>query len=84
VTADRVRKLGQSSFGDELGDLYYLGDWGGWYDHVDPPPLKEKMDGRESGRKTELCKYQFSLGRASGAGDRPYSKRGFRRRFIRM
>jgi phospholipase C len=51
-------------------------DWGGWYDHVDPP-LKDKWTGGGPAKGPSYTNTQFSYGTRVGClVICPYSKRG--------
>ena len=81
-TADRVHKLGQSKLWANSVVFITWDDWGGWYDHVDPPPLKEKWTGGSPAKGPSYANTQFSYGTRVGClVISPYSKRGISKAF---
>jgi len=81
-TADRVRKLGQSKIWANSVIFITWDDWGGWYDHVDPPPLKDKWTGGSPTAGPSYANTQFSYGTRVGClVVSPYSKRGISKAF---
>ncbi len=48
-TVDMVRAVGSSALWDRVAIFVTWDDWGGWYDHVDPP-VKETWDSRRTQR----------------------------------
>jgi phospholipase C len=80
-TADRVSKLGQSKLWATSVVFITWDDWGGWYDHVDPP-LKDKWTGGSPARGPSYKNTQFSYGSRVGClVISPYSKRGIAKAF---
>jgi phospholipase C len=80
-TADRVRKLGQSKLWEISAIFITWDDWGGWYDHVDPP-LKDKWTGGSPAKGASYANTQFSYGTRVGClVISPYSKRGIAKGF---
>jgi len=76
-TADRVHKLGQSKAWANSVIFITWDDWGGCYDHVDPPPLKDKWTGGSPTKGPSYANTQFSYGPRVGClVISPYSKRG--------
>src|SRR5262249_28193864 len=65
-TADRVRKLGQSKLWPSMAIFITWDDWGGWYDHVDPPPLKDKWTGGGPSTGPSYTNTQFTYGTRVG------------------
>jgi phospholipase C len=81
-TADRVRTLGQSTLWAKSVIFVTWDDWGGWYDHVDPPPLKDKWTGGSPATGPSYSNTQFSYGSRVGClVISPYSKRGISKLF---
>jgi len=75
-TADRVGKLGQSKLWATSTVFITWDDWGGWYDHVDPP-LKDKWTGGGPAKGPSYTNTQFSYGTRVGClVISPYAKRG--------
>jgi phospholipase C len=80
-TAERVRKLGQSKLWGSSAIFITWDDWGGWYDHVDPP-LKNKWTGGGPAKGPGYTNTQFSYGTRVGClVISPYSKRGIAKGF---
>ena len=80
-TAERVRKLGQSKLWGSSAIFITWDDWGGWYDHVDPP-LKNKWTGGGPAKGPSYTNTQFSYGTRVGClVISPYSKRGISKVF---
>jgi len=80
-TAERVRKLGQSKLWASSAIFITWDDWGGWYDHVDPP-LKNKWTGGGPAKGPGYTNTQFSYGTRVGClVISPYSKRGIAKGF---
>ena len=80
-TADRVHKLGQSTLWNTSVIFITWDDWGGWYDHVDPP-LKDKWTGRGPSRGPTYTNTQFSYGNRVGClVISPYAKQGISKAF---
>jgi phospholipase C len=76
-TAERVHKLGQSKLWANSVIFITWDDWGGWYDHVDPPPLMDKWTGGSPQKGPNYANTQFSYGSRVGClVISPYSKRG--------
>ncbi|MCU1270152.1 MAG: hypothetical protein JWN74_1446 [Acidobacteriaceae bacterium] len=81
-TADRVHKLGQSQLWTKSVIFITWDDWGGWYDHVDPPPQKDKWTGGGPSTGPSYTNTQFSYGTRVGClVISPYSKRGISKVF---
>lgn len=81
-TADRVRNLGKSKLWPKMVIFVTWDDWGGWYDHVDPPPLKDKWTGKGPSKGPSYTNTQFSYGTRVGClVISPYSKRGISKGF---
>ena len=75
-TADRVHKLGKSKLWAKSAVFITWDDWGGWYDHVEPP-LKDKWTGGGPASGPSYTDTQFSYGPRVGClVVSPYSKRG--------
>jgi len=80
-TADRVHKLGQSALWNTSVIFITWDDWGGWYDHVDPP-LKDKWTGGGPSSGPSYTNTQFSYGNRVGClVISPYSKQGIAKAF---
>ena len=80
-TAERVHKLGQSKLWGVSVIFITWDDWGGWYDHVDPP-LKEKWTGGSPATGPSYTNSQFGYGTRVGClVISPYSKRGIAKAF---
>jgi len=80
-TADRVHKLGQGTLWGTSVIFITWDDWGGWYDHVDPP-LKDKWTGGGPAKGPGYTNTQFSYGSRVGClVMSPYSKRGIAHAF---
>lgn len=80
-TAERVRNLGQSQLWPKLAIFITWDDWGGWYDHVDPP-LKDKWTAGSPKSGPSYKGTQFSYGTRVGClVISPYSKRGISKSF---
>ncbi len=74
-TSERVHKLGQSKLWGTSVIFITWDDWGGWYDHVDPP-LKDKWTGGGPAKGPSYTNTQFSYGTRVGClVISPYSKR---------
>jgi phospholipase C len=81
-TADRVQKLGQSKLWGSMVIFITWDDWGGWYDHVDPPPMKDEWTGGGPSTGPSYTNTQFSYGTRVGClVISPYSKRGISKSF---
>ena len=86
-TADRVKKLGQSNLWANSVVFITWDDWGGWYDHVDPPPMpkppvQSKWTGKGPAKGPSYTNTQFSYGTRVGClVISPYSKRGISKAF---
>jgi phospholipase C len=81
-TADRVRTLGQSALWATSAIIITWDDWGGWHDHVDPPPLRDKWTGGSPAKGPTYANTQFSYGPRVGClVISPYSKRGISKVF---
>ena len=75
-TADRVHKLGQSKLWRTSVVFITWDDWGGWYDHVEPPS-QHKWTGGGPASGPSYTGTQFSYGNRVGCVViSPYSKRG--------
>jgi phospholipase C len=75
-TADRVRNLGRSKLWANSVVFITWDDFGGWYDHVDPP-LKDKWTGGGPATGPSYTNSQFSYGTRVGClVISPYSKQG--------
>jgi phospholipase C len=80
-TAERVMKLGQSTLWNQSAIFITWDDWGGWYDHVNPP-LRDKWTGGSPPKGPSYSGTQFSYGPRVGClVISPYSKRGISTRF---
>jgi phospholipase C len=80
-TADRVRNLGRSNLWANSVIFITWDDWGGWYDHVDPP-LKDKWTGGGPATGPSYTNTQFSYGTRVGClVISPYSKQGISKVF---
>jgi len=80
-TADRVHQLGQSSLWGISVIFVTWDDWGGWYDHVDPP-LKDEWTGGGPASGPSYTNTQFSYGPRVGClVISPYSKQGINKTF---
>ena len=80
-TAERVHNLGQSKLWATSVIFITWDDWGGWYDHVDPP-LKDKWTGGGPAKGPSYTNTQFSYGTRVGClVISPYSKRGIAKAF---
>ena len=80
-TADRVRNLSKSKLWPKMVIFVTWDDWGGWYDHVDPP-LKDKWTGKNPSRGPSYTNTQFTYGTRVGClVISPYSKRGISKAF---
>jgi phospholipase C len=81
-TAERVRTLGQSHLWATSAIIITWDDWGGWHDHVDPPPLKDKWTGGSPAKGPSYANTQFSYGPRVGClVISPFSKRGISKVF---
>jgi len=75
-TAERVHKLAQSKLWGTSVIFITWDDWGGWFDHVDPP-LKDKWTGGGPAQGPRYTNTQFSYGTRVGClVISPYSKQG--------
>ena len=80
-TAERVHNLGQSQLWGTSVIFIIWDDWGGWYDHVDPP-LRDKWTGGGPAKGASYTNTQFSYGNRVGClVISPYSKRGIAHAF---
>jgi phospholipase C len=80
-TAERVHKLAQSKLWETSVIFITWDDWGGWYDHVEPP-LKDKWKGGGPAAGPSYTNTQFSYGTRVGClVISPYSKRGIAKGF---
>jgi phospholipase C len=86
-TADRVKKFGQSKLWANSVIFITWDDWGGWYDHVDPPPqpkapVQSMWTGKGPAKGPSYTNTQFSYGTRVGClVISPYSKRGISKAF---
>jgi phospholipase C len=86
-TADRVKKFGQSNLWANSVIFITWDDWGGWYDHVDPPPMpkapvQSKWTGGSPAKGPSYTNTQFSYGTRVGClVISPYSKKGISKTF---
>jgi phospholipase C len=81
-TADRIRNLGQSKLWAKCAIFITWDDWGGWYDHVDPPPLKDTWTRGSPAKGPSYSNTQFSYGSRVGClVISPFSKRGISKSF---
>jgi phospholipase C len=86
-TADRVKKFGQSKLWASSVIFITWDDWGGWYDHVDPPPtpkspVQNMWTGGGPTKGPSYTNTQFSYGTRVGClVISPYSKRGISKAF---
>ena len=81
-TAARVSALGQSALWATSAIFITWDDWGGWYDHVDPPPLKDTWTGGSPANGPSYAHTQFSYGPRVGClVVSPYAKRGISKVF---
>jgi len=91
-TADRVRNLGKSKLWPKMAIFVTWDDWGGWYDHVDPPPtpqgkwtpppLRDLWPGTGPTKGPSYTNTQFSYGSRVGClVISPFSKRGINKTF---
>jgi phospholipase C len=77
-----VRILGQSALWATSAIIITWDDWGGWHDHVDPPPLKDKWTGGSPANGPTYANTQFSYGPRVGClVISPFSKRGISKVF---
>lgn len=73
-TVDRVSKVGSSSLWSSTVIFITWDDWGGWFDHVDPPNDASWQGGGPAGYRGS----QFSYGpRAPCLVVSPYAKSGY-------
>src|SRR6267378_4227345 len=80
-TAARVSVLGKSALWPKMAIFITWDDWGGWYDHVEPP-LKDKWTGGSPKRGLSYAGTQFSYGPRVGClVISPYAKRGISSKF---
>ncbi|HEV2102949.1 MAG TPA: alkaline phosphatase family protein [Candidatus Acidoferrum sp.] len=80
-TAARVAALGKSPLWGKMAIFITWDDWGGWYDHVEPP-LKDKWTGGGPATGPSYTGTQFSYGPRVGClVISPYSKRGISSKF---
>jgi phospholipase C len=80
-TAARVQALGQSPFWATTAIFVTWDDWGGWYDHVEPPK-KDVWTGGSPSKGPQYTGTQFSYGPRVGClVVSPYSKRGISKVF---
>jgi phospholipase C len=75
-TAERVTNAGQSSLWAKMAIFITWDDWGGWYDHVNPPE-KDTWTGGNPKTGPKYAGTQFSYGTRVGClVISPYAKRG--------
>lgn len=75
-TADRVSQVAKSTLWPTTAIFITWDDWGGWYDHVLPPP-KDRWQGGNPTHGPAYTGTQFSYGPRVGCLVlSPYSKRG--------
>jgi len=80
-TGDRIHKLGESRLWANCAIFVTWDDWGGWYDHVNPP-LKDKWTGGGPKTGPSYANTQFSYGMRVGClVVSPYAKRGISKTF---
>jgi len=80
-TADRVNLIGKSNLWPTTAIFVTWDDWGGWYDHVEPP-LKEKWKGGSPNHGPSYTNTQFTYGNRVGCLIiSPYSKKGISKAF---
>jgi len=80
-TAARVSALGKSALWPKMAIFITWDDWGGWYDHVEPP-LKDKWTGGSPKTGLSYAGTQFSYGPRVGClVISPYAKRGISSKF---
>ena len=80
-TAARVNNLGKSPLWGKMAIFITWDDWGGWYDHVDPPEKDTWPGGGPKGGPS-YTGTQFSYGSRVGClGISPYSKQGISKVF---
>jgi phospholipase C len=80
-TAARVSALGKSGLWPKMAIFITWDDWGGWYDHVDPP-LRDKWTGGSPTKGPNYTGTQFSYGTRVGClVISPYAKRGISSKF---
>ena len=80
-TADRVNNLGKSRLWSKMAIFVTWDDFGGWYDHVDPPE-KDLWNGGGPRGGPAYTGTQFSYGPRVGClVISPYSKRGISKKF---
>ncbi len=76
-TADRVNAVGKSSLWGSTAILITWDDWGGWYDHVEPP-LKDTWNGGNPPSGPAYNGTQFSYGSRVGClVISPYARKGY-------
>lgn len=80
-TADRVNKIAGSKFWEMVAIFITWDDWGGWYDHVQPP-LKDTWKGSGPSHGLTYANTQFSYGSRVGClVVSPYSRKGISKAF---
>jgi len=80
-TAARVSNLGKSPLWGQMAIFITWDDWGGWYDHVDPPEKDTWPGGGPKGGPA-YTGTQFSYGsRVACLVISPYSKQGISKNF---
>ncbi len=76
-TAERVNAVGKSSLWGNAAIFITWDDWGGWYDHVDPP-LKDTWKGGSPAQGPTYTGTQFTYGPRVGClVISPYARRGY-------
>jgi phospholipase C len=80
-TVDRLNKLAASPLWSETAVFLTWDDWGGWWDHVEPP-LKDKWQGDGPKGEPAYKNTQFTYGPRVGCiVMSPYAKRGINSNF---
>jgi phospholipase C len=80
-TVERVNKVAQSDYWKSCAIFIVWDDWGGWYDHVEPP-FKDTWEGGSVKYGTPYKGTQFSYGpRVPCLILSPYAKRGINKNF---
>ena len=80
-TADRIGTVAKSKYWATVAIFITWDDWGGWYDHVQPP-LKDTWKGGGPARGLPYTNTQFSYGPRVGCLVlSPYSRKGISKAF---
>ena len=80
-TADRVSKVAKSKYWATTAIFITWDDWGGWYDHVEPP-LRDTWKGAGPSHGLPYTNTQFSYGPRVGClVVSPYSRKGISKAF---